>query len=200
MKMEELLKQKQLLDDQLKILDSKYKKIIKEKYNGNFFLINNDDEINKLQKEMNKLDVKIKQINAEIEIEHIKPIIIGKSIDLYKINSDLYGYYSICLSGTKKIIGNIKVNYFNDYNNISYFIDEEFRNMEYAYNALCLLLDFLANNNFYNFVFIIDKDNIPSLKLAQKIMKKVDSYVCEKDNFYKFNFNINSKNNKKQKQ
>lgn len=120
------------------------------------------------------------------------PIKEGKRVDLYKYILNGEGMYAVCLHGTKDIVGYIEYRgeiklHKDSFGNIGYetFIDS--RRKGYMIEALRLLAIALEEQGIEKVYISANKNNVPSLKLAEKfggkLLKKYSNtyYVYECD-------------------
>lgn len=169
-----------------------------EQVNYNCFFVPESKKAVKLSIKISKLlneEIRIKQF---LEISDKKPIISNELVDLYKNNENPKGYYLVCLHGTKTIIGEVGCN--NENNNVHYIIDDEYRNNGYGFQALVAMVNYLALSNVENIEIVIRKDNIASIKLAEKLKTIFPSFEKKEINdyiIYRFNLNkiIDGKSN-----
>lgn len=59
--------------------------------------------------------------------------------------------------------------------NISYFINEEYRNRGLGFQAVCLLFEYLNSKGIDHVTINVEKNNIPSLRVVDKIK---EIYKC----------------------
>ena len=130
-----------------------------------------NNELDSFKDEINKI-INESTTNPIIKDEVIS-LVSPQGFDIQDINKLTYGVLNIVLNGSKEIIGYITFNYHNPgfsfYGNVSYKIDEKFRNNHYATRALGLLKRMLVSNTYSG-----DKDlyistfenNIKSQKVA----------------------------------
>lgn len=158
---------------------------------------------NKNTKILEKLEPKMSKVNNQLIyfdklylVHANQPIMESDIIDLYKKDNSPYGYYEICLHGTKDIIGHMGCQIVSKSNNISYFIQEKYRNKGYAYQSLVLLLVYLEKKDVQDIRIAVNKDNTYSLKIASKISK--DHYLVNavnKETYYEYKYVLKRKEN-----
>ena len=88
------------------------------------------------------------------------------------VTKDVATVYDVCLKESKKIIGWIAIFEDDAFDEICYLIDEPFRNRGYCTEAV---LEILKHNSDKTFYLIINKGNIASKKVAQKLGFVYDS-------------------------
>ncbi len=158
-----------------------------DRYNS----INNEihDKQDKLYEQSFLICEKIVEIEEELfwimpPVKSNGVIEIRKLIDgIENSQNNLIGYYSICLSGEKKVIG--KIEYMGYHTNeflgdVGFVIDPEYRGNSYAYHALCLVGELLKEKGIDDFWISAYKTNIPSVKTIEKyggvVIKSDDRY------------------------
>ncbi len=132
-------------------------------------------------------------------------------IDLYKRNSEFGGTYDIYLPKLTTKVG--EISYFPEghksiFGNIGCAIIDDYRGNGYAYQALCILADYLSLNNIQNITLTVKKNNIASIKTLDKFKNYVldtkivnyyvDNVTGEKDmSILVYNYKLRRLENKK---
>lgn len=139
--------------------------------------------INDLENERRTLESKIYnlkeqeyQIREELNVYNYQFVNSNGVIDLYKGNLELDGTYNIYLHKNKVKVG--EVNYLSDgdkciFGNVGCSIIESYRGNGYAYQALCILADYLLLHNIDKIILTTKRDNIASIKTLDKFKKNV---------------------------
>lgn len=151
------------------------------------------------------------KINSLLNIYKSRFIGSNGIIDLYKKSLGLDGTYNIYLNKDKIKIG--EINYFLDgdktiFGNVGYAIIVDYRGNGYAYQALCILADYLYLNNVQEIVLNVKKNNIESIKTLEKFknyaldVKITDYYIDnttgEKDmNIFVYKYKLRKLENEK---
>lgn len=128
-----------------------------------------DDTMQRIYSELNSIISRI---------DYLKPIVITSVIADSEIElktagetNSLLAEYLIYLKGTQTCVGSITYrgyhvsDYFGD---IEYRIEEKFNGNGYAYKALCLVSNILAENDIPDFWITCEASNIASLKTIKK--------------------------------
>lgn len=126
------------------------------------------------------------------EMKNWNLVSFNSKLDLYKLDTDLAGDYYIYLHDTIKEVGLISYNpKYKDtiYGDISYYIDEEYQGNGYAFEALCMLTNYLKNKKVYSIRISVKNYNVPSIKTVEKY-EQINSDVvvsdCDGNNIYDF--------------
>lgn len=139
--------------------------------------------INDLENERKTLESKIYnlkeqeyQIREALNIYNYQFVNSNGIIDLYKRNLELSGTYNIYLHKNKVKVG--EINYLPDgdkdmFGNVGCMIIESYRGNGYAYQALCILADYLLLHNIDKIILTTKRDNIASIKILDKFKKNV---------------------------
>lgn len=195
----QLVNEIEQLKSQLKYLNEKIKKIyekrsslLKEVSSNEWDSVykESNDQINKIIVEEDIIYKKINSICNELlwvsppiktnGVIEIRKMIDGREND----QNNILGNYSICLSGEKKVVGEIcyRGYHVSEFmGDIGYSIDMNFRGNNYAYQALCLLGELLKENGVEDFWAAAYKNNIPSLKTIEKyggVFVDTNNNVC----------------------
>ncbi len=102
-----------------------------------------------------------------------------------------YGIWLVCLKANNKIIGraglsNREVDGVNMLE-LGYVIGEEYQSKGYAFEACNAVCEFAENTLYKNeLVCFIRKENIPSVRLAEKLGFELVDYVQSEDNVYAY--------------
>lgn len=143
-------------------------------------------KIEELESQIMTLKDQIKKIERIKKLENQSPICKNENVDLYKSDEkayngkEPYGYYEICLPGTKENIGHIGCTPMSsEFNNVFYYIEEQYRGNNMALKAIELFLPYLASQGIESIGIIVSRDNLPSLKTAEKVTKKFPDYTRE---------------------
>lgn len=150
---EDLLKKRKLLYEEYKNL-----------YDLKFYNKTNNEDIDKKRNDIKEY---IKTIEYEI-CNYIDNINTNNIISLKKIDNSIEGEYYIFLNDINRVIGSIRCDGLinKTISNVSIEIDENYRGNKYSKQSIELLSDYLSKNGIDEFYVAINKDNIPSLKLA----------------------------------
>jgi predicted acetyltransferase len=116
-------------------------------------------------------------------------------VDLYKVGLEPY-CYSICLHGTKEVIGDIKYRGELDEittlstGNIGYYIAKQYRCNGYVSEALQILSDKLYEDGINTIYIAAKPDNIASRRVAEKFGGKImHNFSSEFSVIYKCDLN-----------
>ena len=146
----------------------------------------------KLEKKIWELEYEVIKIKKIIEVDSTTPIISGELVDLHKNDENPKGNYIVCLHNSKTIIGEVGCNGTN--NNIHYVIDTEYQNNGYGFQAVVLMLNYLISNNFENIEIYIEKENIYSIKLVEKLRIFFPVFnKNESEHYISYYFNLSQK-------
>lgn len=178
---------------ELERLIQKYKQQLKDEEN---IQSSSNKKKEALLEKIYRLNKSKQRIEKVIEISAMDTIISGELVELYKGDENPQGYYTICLRNTKTIIG--KIGCINENNNICYAIDEAHRNNGYGFQAVVILLKYLLSKNIENITIVIEKENVASIKLAEKIKSVFPDFIEEETNILIiYNFTLNKSLNEK---
>lgn len=144
-----------------------------------------------MQEKIYELESEIAKIEKSIEINNSNPIVLGEVVDLYKTDKDSQGRYTVCLHDTKTIIGEVGCT--GNINNIHYAITPEYRNKGYGFQAVLTMLNYLILNNIDNIILIIDKDNVSSIRIAEKLKTVFPDFNIEERErrYIEYHFSLN---------
>lgn len=184
---QKLKERKSLLETIIKDYDEQ---ISNEKLTANY------ERRNQLEEKRYKIIKEYLKIDCLLEIMNTNPIISSNEVDLYKNNDLPEGRYIVCIHGTKKIIGEVGCN--SENNNIFYAINKKYQNKGYGFQAVVSLLNYLILCGIENIVIVIEKENKPSIRLADKLKKIFPDYTFSDNKklvFYRFK--ISSKHQEK---
>lgn len=184
--------------DYLNGLIDKYQKQLEKKEqkpHGYYPWEAEDESIIQLRKKIHQLFGEVSKIEKTLVIADKEPIICSERIDLYKTDQNPKGYYIVCLSGTKTIIGEVGCN--NENNNIHYVIDQEYQNNGYGFQAVVTMLNYLVLSGIENIEILIKKENAISIKMAEKL-KNIFPNFSENimDDYLMYHFCLRKKKNK----
>ena len=133
-----------------------------------------EDELQKIIKEIKKLDLEI------FEIERNKGS--NGTIYIYQSTKSNPYEFDICLNENNNKIGNIIVQPAAYYFNIACTIYEEYRGNGYFFQALCLLVNYLYyEEGVQRIELFAENDNIPSLKTIEKFNNIIGATEIEND-------------------
>ena len=159
----------------------------------------NSDSTYEIEKEINYLE---KCLGEQMKTQNknlLCPTYTNNTVDLYKgiINDNLVGEYFVCLHNDMQIIGKVSFKPSNIFgNNLSYFIEEEYRNKGLGFQAISALIEYLSENNISNVDIFIEKKNNVSIKIAEKLSEIYSSKKEEGSDYISFHFDIiNKKSN-----
>lgn len=144
-----------------------------------------DKKKDEIENKMMAIRNQITKLEKEKKISELDPVCENKNIALYKEENQTntpYGYYDICLQGTLEIIGYIgcaKIS--SDFNNVFYYIEENYRGNNNALKALELFLPYLSTQGIKQIGIIIVRDNLPSIKTVEKLRQTFPNYTLEED-------------------
>lgn len=184
--------------DYLNGLIDKYQKQLKKKEqrpSGCYSWEAEDESIVQLREKIYQLFGEVSKIEKTLVISDKEPIICSERIDLYKTDQNPKGYYIVCLSGTKTIIGEVGCN--NENNNIHYVIDPKYQNNGYGFEAVATMLNYLVLSGIENIEILIEKENVISIKVAEKL-KNIFPNFSENimDDYLMYHFCLRKKENK----
>lgn len=143
-----------------------------------------------------ELKAKSELINDKYFVSTHIPVLSSDRIKLYE-GSDPYVEfrYNIFSSTSGEYIGNITYDddqeYVSSFGNIGYEIVPKHRGHNYALEALILLTDKLHKEGITEVIIYVRKDNIASIKIAQKFGGK--QIASENDNVLVFKCDLNIK-------
>ncbi|MEE3342883.1 MAG: GNAT family N-acetyltransferase [Bacilli bacterium] len=133
------------------------------------------------------------ELEKTIKIYSSNPDYTNGFIDLYNI-SESNSFYLVCFHEEKKPIGELGCSDSIFANNISYCIYKEYRNKGLGFQSVCLLLEYLNSKGIENITIFVEKNNIPSLRIAEKLKDIYKSYTLSNyDTTIAFHFCINNK-------
>ena len=124
------------------------------------------------------------------------PIYTNNDIDLYKkiISNDVTGEYLVCLHNNIEIIGQVSFKPSDLFgNNLSYYIEDEYRNKGLGFQAISALIEYLNENNINNVDLFVEKKNVASIKIAEKLSTMYSSEKEEGPSYVSFHINITEK-------
>ena len=124
------------------------------------------------------------------------PIYTNNDVDLYKkiISDDVTGEYLVCLHNNIEIIGQVGFKPSDLFgNNLSYYIEEEYRNRGLGFQAVSTLIEYLNENNINNVDLFVEKKNVASIKIAEKLSTMYSSKKEEGPSYVSFHINITEK-------
>ena len=141
-------------------------------------------------KKINALNEKYYLLNEKLDYLKSEFIASDNEIEIKRFGNNVCNRYNIYIKGKGLKVGYID---YRGYHNsivlgdIGYVIDYRYRGNNYAYKALCLLSNYLYENNIPDFYISVFHDNIPSIKTIRKygggmIIKKdnmITTYQCE---------------------
>lgn len=151
-----------------------------------------DDQINEMKNLKYRIYCICTEINLlekRITVYNMSPLMSDGVVDLYKKDNNPHGYYDICLTGTKTIIGEVGCNYTQ--NNVHYVINEDYRRLGYGFRALKLLVEYIEKCGLEDFIIIAKCDNIASIRMAEKLMEYVNCSKAEDGGFASYCFILN---------
>ncbi len=102
--------------------------------------------------------------------------VVEKNNELYELGD--YLKWSIYSKEEKKIVGLINVqmkDYINHSCKIGWIIGESYLNQGYATEAAKKIIEFVFKSGFHRIEVLIVEDNIPSIKVAEKLNMKLES-------------------------
>ena len=179
--------------DELNQIAEKYREQLEKiKQNEEYYRTN---DYRKTCHKLYKVEDQMNKINSTIRVYTNDPIASNEVIDLYKAYDDLfpYGKYLICLHDTKTVIGGTGCNPYSN-NNVHYVIDQEYRGNGYAYQAVSVLIDYLASKDVEYVSLLIEKNNIPSIRTAEKLQNYIQNVdIQEYQDTIGYQFKINQK-------
>ena len=203
---EKLLKESESLDKQINKLKQKLL-AMKEKNNNpqakDYYYV--EFEIDELRKKIWNKECFLAKIKERLKLYSVvyssAPTFTNTIVDLHKKdnngiqNNDINGEYIVSLHSDKTIVGIVgygKDACFDD--NFFYVIDEEYRNQGLGFQAACALLEYLSLSGIEHVTFHIEKSNVASIRVAEKIKNVYQECEIE-DNDYSitYHFNINDK-------
>lgn len=161
------------------LINTQYKSIIECNSKQRKLMI--EDSINNLREEIEMLESDLENVEISLlkaEMSEWNLVCSNENIDLYKVSEGIDGTYFIYLHDTAEEAGVISYNpkYSNSiYGDISYSIYDDYQGHSYAFQALCMLSNYLEKNNIESIRISARKDNIPSIKTIQKYEKINDN-------------------------
>ena len=160
--------------DNIEELKQEYAELLRRQTEIYSIIVNNTRDFNRNQ--IDRIYDELKSVNSRID--YLGPIVATSIIDDGEIELKTTGdtnspwnEYLIYLKGTQTCVGNITYrgyhisDYFGD---IGYNIGEEFNGNGYAYKALCLVSNILAEKNIPDFWITCSDSNVASLKTIRK--------------------------------
>ncbi len=183
---EELRKKIDVLKEQI---EKHERRLLKENKNSTFPFPN--EAARKIKEKIYALNYEIYIIEQTIEVNNNIPFLSGEVVDLYKNDENPRGNYIVCLHNSKTIIGEVGCN--GPINNVHYVIYPKYRKKGYGFQALITMLNYLILNDFENIEILIQEENIPSLKLAEKLEVIFPIFNKEKKesrNYILYRFNL----------
>ncbi len=160
--------------DDIEQLKQEYSNLLERQTELYSIIVNNIRDYD--EEKMQSIYSELKSINSRID--YLKPIVATSIIDDGEIELKTTGdtnspwnEYLIYLKGTHTCVGNITYrgyhvsDYFGD---IGYNIGEEFNGNGYAYKALCLVSNILAEKDIPDFWITCSDSNVASLKTIRK--------------------------------
>ena len=142
------------------------------------------------RKKFNILNEKYWLLQEKLDYLQSEFIASDDKIEIKRIDSEICNKYDIYLKEKGLKVGYIDYRGYHDSiisGDIGYVIDYRYRGNNYAYNALCLLSNYLYEKNVPDFYISVFHDNRPSIKAIHKygggmIIKKdnmITTYQCE---------------------
>ena len=158
------------------------------------FIRNVYNEIDELEEEKNIIKQKI----LMLEMKDWNLISLSSEIDLYKVDDSIDGTYFIYLHNSSEEVGFITYDpkYSSSrYGDISYTIYDEYQGNSYAFKALCMLSQYLTENDVELIRISSKRNNVSSIKTIEKY-ERINS--CKKNIDFEHNllicdFDLNTK-------
>jgi len=151
------------------------------------------DDRKELQKQISKLHKSLYVIEKTLELYSLNPICTNDFIDLYN-DPEYNNCYLVCSHGKKEFIGKLSFgdSFFAD--NISYFIYENYRNKGLGFQSVCLFLEYLNSKGIETATLHVEKTNLPSLRIVEKLKEVYQSYsISDRNETIAFHFCITNK-------
>ena len=128
-----------------------------------------------------------------IEFYSFNPVCTNGFIDLY--NDPLSNkYYLVCFHGEKEPIGVLGFGDLIFTDNVSYCIYEKYQNKGLGFQSVCLFLEYLNSKGIESVTIHVEKTNLPSLRIAEKLKDIYQSYsVSEYNSIFAFHFCLANK-------
>ena len=133
------------------------------------------------------------EIERTIRLYSFNPVCTNGFIDLY--NDPLSNnHYVVCFQGEKEAIGELGFGDSIFADNISYCIYEKYQNKGLGFQSVCLFLEYLNSKGIESATIIVEKTNLPSLRIAEKLKDIYQSYsISEYNSTFVFHFCIDNK-------
>ncbi len=193
MEIRQLKEKRNSITQQLEKLGRQLEKIEKN-YESQFAYFYRDiDGRTKLQRQISKLNESLYVIEKTLELYSLNPICTNDFIDLYN-NPEYNNCYLVCSHGKKEFIGELSFgdSFFAD--NISYFIYENYRNKGLGFQSVCLFLEYLNSKGIETATLHVEKTNLPSLRIVEKLKEVYQSYsISDRNETIAFHFCITNK-------
>ena len=149
-----------------------------------------------LRKKIKILNEKYWLLQEKLDYYESNFIACDDEIELKCFGNTLENMYGIYLKGEGIKVGHIDYRGYHDSlicGDVGYVIDAKYNGHNYAYKALCLLSDYLYQNNIPDFYISVFVDNIPSLKIIMNAIMnfggdiigmndKMVTFKCETNN------------------